>query len=67
LGSHISEVKERTAKKVRLLKCLANKNWGTDQKTLLRVHQMIVLRSLEYGCNVYGSTKCSAKKTGTHP
>jgi hypothetical protein len=41
-GRHISEIKERTAEKLSLLKCLANKNWGADQETLLRVHQMIV-------------------------
>jgi hypothetical protein len=50
-GCHISEVKERASKKL----SLANKNWGADQEKLLRVHQMIVLSLLEYGCNFYGS------------
>jgi hypothetical protein len=38
---------------VNYLSKIANKNWGADQKTLLRLHQMIVLGPLEYGCNVY--------------
>jgi hypothetical protein len=56
-GRHISEVKKRVAKKVSLLKCLANKNWGADQETLIRMHQMIVISSLEYGCNVSGAAR----------
>jgi hypothetical protein len=49
----------KAAKKQSLLKCLANKNWGADQETLLRVPQMIVLSSLE--C-VWSNTKCTAEK-----
>jgi hypothetical protein len=56
-GRHISEVKKRAAKKLSLLICPANKNWGADQETLIKVHQMSLLSSLEYGCNVYGAAR----------
>jgi hypothetical protein len=51
MGTSHFRIKEREAKKLSLLKCLAKKNGGADQE-LLRV---IVLSSVEYGCNVYGA------------
>jgi hypothetical protein len=39
--------------KLNLLKSLSS--WGSDQKTHLQIHQMIVLSSLRYGEEAYGS------------
>jgi hypothetical protein len=36
---------------------------GEDHKTLLRIHQMIVLLTLRYGETAYGSASKSALKT----
>jgi hypothetical protein len=35
---HLKTVKARTSKKLNLLNTLAHKEWGRDQKTLLRLH-----------------------------
>jgi hypothetical protein len=46
-------------KYVNLLKSLSHTSWGSDQKTLLRIHQMIVLSTLRYGEEAYGSASCA--------
>jgi hypothetical protein len=56
-------VKARAGKKLGLLKTLAYKKWGGDQKTLLRIHQMIVLSTLRYGESIYGTITKPALKT----
>jgi hypothetical protein len=43
---HLKNEKPRAAKKLGLLKILAHKKWEGDQKTLFRIHQMIVLSTL---------------------
>jgi hypothetical protein len=43
---NLKDVKARAGKKLGLLKTLAHKKWGRDQKTLSRIHQMIVLSTL---------------------
>jgi hypothetical protein len=50
-------------KKLRLQKILAHKKWGEDQKTLLRIHQMIVLSTLRSGESIYGPAKKPVLKT----
>jgi hypothetical protein len=52
---HLKDVKARAGKKLGLLKTLAHKKWGGDQKTLLKIHQMIVLSVLRYGESIYGT------------
>jgi hypothetical protein len=39
------------------------KKWGENQKTLLRIKQMVVLLTLRYGETVYGSASKSALRT----
>jgi hypothetical protein len=60
---HLKDVKARASKKLRLLKTQAYKKWGGDQKTLLRIHQMIVLSTLRYGESIYGAATKPALKT----
>jgi hypothetical protein len=52
---HLTEVKARAGKKLGLLMTIAHKIWGGDQKTLLRIHRMIVLSTLRYGESIYGT------------
>jgi hypothetical protein len=48
-NKHIQDVKEKADKKLNLTKCLSHMSWGTDQKMLLKIHQMIklVLKKLD--------------------
>jgi hypothetical protein len=39
--------------KLNLTKCLSHTNWGADQMTLLKIHQMIILSTLRYGETAY--------------
>jgi hypothetical protein len=54
---HIKDVKTRATRKLNLLKRVSS--WGSDQKTLLRIHQMIVLSTLRYGEQPYGTASCA--------
>jgi hypothetical protein len=49
----------RVTKKLNLLKSVSHKSWRSDQKTLLRIHKMIVLSTLRYGEEAYGSASCA--------
>jgi hypothetical protein len=60
---HLKTVKARASKKLNLLKTLAHNEWGGDQKTLLRIHQLVVLSTLRCGETVYGSASKSALRT----
>jgi hypothetical protein len=53
----VKDVKARATKKLNLLKSLSL--WGSDQKTLLQIHQTIVLSTLRYGEEDYGSASCA--------
>jgi hypothetical protein len=52
---HLKDVKARAGKKLGLLNTIAHKKWGGDQKTLLRIHRMIVLPTLRYGASINGT------------
>jgi hypothetical protein len=60
---------EKIAKKHNLTKCLSYKSWGADQKTLLKIHQMILhtinveVRRDSLWLNVQGG----AEETRSHP
>jgi hypothetical protein len=57
---HINDIKVRVIRKLNLLKSLYHTSWGTsDQKTLLRIHQIIVLSTFRYGEEAYGSASCA--------
>jgi hypothetical protein len=60
---HLKNVNARADKKLGILKTLAHKKWGGDQKTLLRIHQMIVLSTLRYRESIYGTATKPALKT----
>jgi hypothetical protein len=37
---HIKDVKARALRKLNIIKSLAHSKWRTDQRTLLRIHQI---------------------------
>jgi hypothetical protein len=60
---HLKDVKARAGKEQGLLRTLAHKKWVGDQKTLLRIHKMIVLSTLRYGESIYGTATKPALNT----
>jgi hypothetical protein len=55
------DVKAMETRKLNLLKSLSHTSWGSDQRILLRIHQMIVLSvsTLRYWEEAYGSASCT--------
>jgi hypothetical protein len=41
---------------------LSHTSWASDQKTLWQIHQMIVLSTLRYGKETYGSVSCTVRR-----
>jgi hypothetical protein len=62
---HLKDVKARAQKKLGLLKTPAHKKWGGDRKTLLRIHQMIVLSILRLEESIYGTSHKISIRTDT--
>jgi hypothetical protein len=63
---HSTDVRERAIKRLNLLKCLASKHWGADENSLIRVHQMVLLGSLEYG-SLWFCPKRTVAEIKSHP
>jgi hypothetical protein len=56
---HIKYLKDRCMKAMNLLQVVANKDWGADCSTLLKLYRTLVRSKLDYGCIVYGSARSS--------
>ena len=56
---HIQDINTACTQKLNLLKVLSHISWGSDRKTLLRLHNKLVLSKLDYGCQIYGSASKS--------
>ena len=59
---HIKSLKEKCIKRLNLIKCLSNKDWGADREILLRLYRATIRAKLDYGCQAYGSAKPSVLK-----
>jgi hypothetical protein len=53
-----SSVQKQKQKK-NIIKCLAHTKWGADQENLLIIHKMVILSTLRYGEEAYGSASKS--------
>jgi hypothetical protein len=61
--AHICDAKARALKKLNIIKSVSHTSWGSDQKTLLKIHQMTILLTIRYGKAAYGSaTKATLKR-----
>jgi hypothetical protein len=63
--AHINYVKDISSKRVNIMKCVSNVRWEGDQDSLLRIHQMLVLSTLEYGSSAYSSARLRKLKNKT--
>ena len=53
--SHIEELKTNCVQRLNILRVISHNTWGADRKTLLRLHEALILSKLDYGSQVYGS------------
>ena len=54
-NTHITSLKTSTLPRLRLLQTLSHLSWGADRVSLLRLHSVLILSKLDYGCQVYSS------------
>lgn len=52
---HIKEVKAKATRNLNMIKMLAHSKYGSDRKTLLKIHTTMVLPVLDYGNLVYST------------
>ncbi len=55
--NHITSTRLKVKKKLNLLRCLTNSNWGGDQDSMLTIYKMLILPTIEYGAIAYGSAR----------
>nr|CAH7732038.1 unnamed protein product [Callosobruchus chinensis] len=59
---HIRGLVHSCQKALNILKCLANKHWGSDGKTLLSLYRSLIRSKIDYGCIAYASASPSTLK-----
>ena len=52
---HVFYLKKAASKRLQILQTLAHVSWGADRTLLLRLHNVLVLSKLDYGCQIYAS------------
>lgn len=52
---HIKEIKAKCNRKLNILKILSNSRYGSDQKLLLRIHNIIILSVIDYSSFIIDS------------
>lgn len=58
----IRQTKLKAKNRLNLLKAITSSKWGADEKTLLRLHEALVLSTLEYGSEIYGTATLTKLK-----
>ena len=54
---HIKHIKKNCTKRLDLLKIIANRDWGADKVTMMRIYRSVIRSKLDYGCQAYASAK----------
>ena len=52
---HLKFVKTKCIEALKILRVLSHTTWGSDRKTLLKLHKSLILSKLLYGCEIYSS------------
>ena len=60
---HIEHLKIECTKTLNMIKVLSHTTWGADRKSLLMLHNSLILSKIDYGCQIYASaTKSKLSK-----
>ena len=59
---HFKAIKTKCMKALEILRVLSHTTWGSDCKTLLRLHHSLILSKLSYGCEVFSSATVNRLK-----
>lgn len=55
--THITELKNSCKRKLNIIKTLAKRNWGADQKLLINTYIATIRSKFDYCCPIYSSAK----------
>lgn len=61
-ATQIEYTKQRARERLNILKAMANTKFGIDEKTLLQLHEAMVLSTIDYGSEAYDSASTSHLK-----
>lgn len=61
-STQIEYTKQRSRERLNVLKAMANTKFGVDEKTLLQLHEAMVLSTIDFGSEAYGSAPVSHLK-----
>jgi len=57
---HISQLRDRCAKSLNLLRTVSSSSWGADSTTTMNLYRALVRSKMDYGAIVYGSASAAA-------
>ncbi|GFY55298.1 putative RNA-directed DNA polymerase from transposon BS [Trichonephila inaurata madagascariensis] len=64
-GKHIEKIADKARKRLKILKYLSGRDWGSDASTLRITYTTLVRPVLEYGCQIFQvASPTNLKKTG---
>ncbi|GFV87016.1 putative RNA-directed DNA polymerase from transposon BS [Trichonephila clavipes] len=52
-GKHIEKIADKARKRLKILKCLSGRDWGSDASTLRITYTTLVRPFLEYGYQIF--------------
>ena len=52
-NKHFEDIRQRCARRINILKCIAGKDWGGDRRTLLRLYTTLIRPILDYNAFLY--------------
>lgn len=60
--SHIQGLVTQCKKRLDIIRCLSNLNWGADREVLIRLYKALIQSKIDYGSEIYASARQSHLK-----
>ena len=52
---HINKLRTKAKRELNIIKVVAGRKWGGDQKTLKKLYSAICTTKINYGCQIYNT------------
>ena len=52
---HIERIRQKTIKRLNLVKCISNFHWEAYRETLIRIYRAVVRSKIDYGSQIYAT------------
>lgn len=60
---HLKKLKGECLSRMKIIKILGNKTWGSETKSLLRIYKSLIISIIDYGVIIYNSAKNNVLNT----